>query len=50
MRVVLNPCIRMSWIRQNWDEVYIAKAEQIVKETVSLGLPISFPVTNPAVP
>lgn len=44
VRLVLNPCIRMTWIRQNWDENYIAKAEQIVKETVSAGLPISRPM------
>lgn len=32
---VLNPCYRMSWIRQHWDEAYITKAEQIVKAMVS---------------
>jgi hypothetical protein len=33
----------MGWISQHWDEDYIAKAEQIVKNTVSPRLSISFP-------
>ena len=42
----------MGWIRQHWDDDYIAKAERIVKNTVSPRLSISFPwfiVTDAAV-
>jgi hypothetical protein len=35
MSQVLNPCIRMHWIRQHWDEAYVASAEQIIKTVVS---------------
>ena len=41
--LVLNPCTWMVWISQHWDEDYIAKAERIVKNTVSPRLSISFP-------
>jgi hypothetical protein len=52
MALVLNPCTRMGWIHQHWDEDYIVKAEQIIKNTVSPRLSISFPwfiVTDAAV-
>jgi|SRR5882762_5027880 len=28
----------MSWIRQHWDDDYVANAERVIKETVSLEL------------
>src|ERR1700678_3772208 len=31
---VLNPSVRMSWIRKHWEPDYIKKAEHIVKKIV----------------
>jgi hypothetical protein len=31
---VLNPSVRMSWIRKHWEPDYIKKAERIIKKTV----------------
>lgn len=32
--LVINPCVRMSWIRKHWESEYILKAEDIVKDLV----------------
>ena len=32
---VLNPAVRMSWIRKHWDDDYVADAEQKIIEMVS---------------
>jgi hypothetical protein len=32
--LVLNPAIRMSWIRRQWGEPYIMDAETEIKKTV----------------
>jgi hypothetical protein len=31
---VLNPSIRMSWIRKHWDQDYIFQAETKIRDTV----------------
>jgi hypothetical protein len=31
---VLNPGIRLGWIRKNWDEIYVKKAEGVIKGLV----------------
>jgi hypothetical protein len=31
---VLNPTIRMSWIRKHWDPDYVRNAEEMIKDTV----------------
>ena len=31
---VLNPSIRMSWIRKHWDQEYISLAEEKIRQTV----------------
>jgi hypothetical protein len=33
---MLNPTIRMSWIRKHWDKDFIDLAEEKIKQTVSL--------------
>lgn len=33
---VLNPAIRMSWIRKQWDNDYIDIAEKKIREIVSV--------------
>ncbi len=35
---VLNPVIRMSWIKKHWSEEYIILAESQIKQTVSLSI------------
>jgi hypothetical protein len=32
--LVLNPCVRFSWIQNHWDEIYIADAEAKIKALV----------------
>ena len=34
--LVLNPCIRLSWIDKHWDEEYIRDAEKQIMDVVSL--------------
>ena len=34
LSTVLNPAIRMSWIRRHWEEDYIVKAENKIRELV----------------
>lgn len=33
--LVLNPAVRMTWIRKHWDPEYVRKAEDMIKATVS---------------
>jgi hypothetical protein len=35
---VLNPSIRLSWIRRHWEPDYVARATVTIKNTVSLSL------------
>jgi hypothetical protein len=39
---VLNPVIRMAWIRKHWSDYYVKKATEIVKSLVSLNLKSDF--------
>ena len=31
---VINPSIRMSWIHKHWDQEYVLKAQESIKELV----------------
>lgn len=35
---VLNPSIRLSWIRQHWEPHYVTKAIETIKKVVSLSV------------
>ena len=37
--LVVNPCIRLSWIEKNWDKEYIRDAKKQIKDVVSLSMP-----------
>lgn len=43
---VLNPSIRMSWIRKHWDEEYILEAEVKIRNTVRIIGPVSRSLTH----
>lgn len=41
LSLVLNPIIKLTWIKKHWEDKYIEIAEHMVKEEVSGHCPIS---------